>query len=184
MDFLAARPSARWSSTAPWAAAHRRAASARASARVWNVTNPDVVAGIHRAYFDAGADIVDTNTFGGSRREAVGLPRRERTQEFNEAAARLAVAVRDEVAPGRWSPATSARRQAAQADGRHRPPRAARRLRRAGRGAGSRRGRPGGDDDHVRPRGGAPAVKAAREVSRLPVSVSMTFNRRPRAIAR
>jgi 5-methyltetrahydrofolate--homocysteine methyltransferase len=30
----------------------------------WNVTHPDVVEGIHRAYFAAGSDIVCTNTFG------------------------------------------------------------------------------------------------------------------------
>ena len=30
------------------------------------VTRPDVVLGIHRAYFQAGADIVETNTFGGT----------------------------------------------------------------------------------------------------------------------
>ena len=33
----------------------------------WTITNPDVVAGIHRAYLEAGADIIETNTFGGSR---------------------------------------------------------------------------------------------------------------------
>src|SRR3990172_9330274 len=31
---------------------------------LWNETHADVVSGIHRAYFDAGADIVETNTFG------------------------------------------------------------------------------------------------------------------------
>jgi 5-methyltetrahydrofolate--homocysteine methyltransferase len=30
----------------------------------WNITHPDVVEGIHRAYFEAGSDIVCTNTFG------------------------------------------------------------------------------------------------------------------------
>ncbi|MBR5099963.1 MAG: methionine synthase [Bacteroidales bacterium] len=32
-----------------------------------NLTNPDVVAGIHRAYIDAGADIIGTNTFSSNR---------------------------------------------------------------------------------------------------------------------
>ena len=32
-----------------------------------NLTRPDVIAGIHRAYFEAGADIVSTNTFGASK---------------------------------------------------------------------------------------------------------------------
>ena len=31
---------------------------------VLSVTRPDVIAGIHRAYFQAGADLVETNTFG------------------------------------------------------------------------------------------------------------------------
>ncbi len=33
----------------------------------WNVTHPEVVSLIHREYFAAGADIVHTNTFGGTR---------------------------------------------------------------------------------------------------------------------
>ncbi len=30
----------------------------------WNVSHPDVITGIHRAYFDAGSNVVATNTFG------------------------------------------------------------------------------------------------------------------------
>lgn len=30
----------------------------------WNLSHPDVIAGIHRAYFDAGSNVVNTNTFG------------------------------------------------------------------------------------------------------------------------
>ncbi|MBQ6614513.1 MAG: homocysteine S-methyltransferase family protein, partial [Clostridia bacterium] len=30
----------------------------------WNITNPDVIKNIHREYFDAGSNIVTTNTFG------------------------------------------------------------------------------------------------------------------------
>ncbi len=30
----------------------------------WNITHPDVIVDIHRAYFDAGSNIVNTNTFG------------------------------------------------------------------------------------------------------------------------
>ena len=32
---------------------------------VLNLTRPDLIGDIHRAYFEAGADIVETNTFGG-----------------------------------------------------------------------------------------------------------------------
>jgi 5-methyltetrahydrofolate--homocysteine methyltransferase len=31
---------------------------------ILNVTRPDVIQGIHTAYFNAGADMVQTNTFG------------------------------------------------------------------------------------------------------------------------
>lgn len=31
---------------------------------VWNVTKPDKITALHRAYLDAGADIIKTNTFG------------------------------------------------------------------------------------------------------------------------
>src|SRR5712672_1345970 len=31
---------------------------------ILNVTRPDVVRGVHRAYFEAGADTVESNTFG------------------------------------------------------------------------------------------------------------------------
>lgn len=31
---------------------------------VWNITHPDAITGIHRAYFDAGSNVVCTNTFG------------------------------------------------------------------------------------------------------------------------
>ena len=30
----------------------------------WNLTNPDIITSIHRAYFEAGANVVTTNTFG------------------------------------------------------------------------------------------------------------------------
>lgn len=31
---------------------------------LWNITHPDAITGIHRAYFDAGSNVVCTNTFG------------------------------------------------------------------------------------------------------------------------
>src|SRR5258708_20743979 len=34
---------------------------------ILNVTRPDVIRNIHRAYLEAGADIVETNSFGGAR---------------------------------------------------------------------------------------------------------------------
>jgi 5-methyltetrahydrofolate--homocysteine methyltransferase len=67
----------------------------------WNVSHPDVVSEIHRAYFAAGADIVHTNTFGGSRLKLAAYGRDGDVAALNEAAAHLAVAVRDGEFAGR-----------------------------------------------------------------------------------
>ncbi len=68
----------------------------------WNVSHPAEVEDIHRSFYAAGSDIVNTNTFGGTamRLEAHGLS--ARAVELNEAGARLAVGVRDREFPGRW----------------------------------------------------------------------------------
>jgi homocysteine S-methyltransferase len=54
------------------------------------LSRPDLVKQIHRDYVDAGAEIVETNTFGANpvKLSAYGLA--ERTEELNTAAARLA----------------------------------------------------------------------------------------------
>jgi 5-methyltetrahydrofolate--homocysteine methyltransferase len=57
---------------------------------LWNETHADVVRGIHRAYFEAGSDFVETNTFGGSRLKLNEYGLGERTRALNEAGARLA----------------------------------------------------------------------------------------------
>jgi 5-methyltetrahydrofolate--homocysteine methyltransferase len=56
----------------------------------WNVERPDVIRGIHRAYRDAGARILLTNTFGGNRFRLALHGLDARVAELNEAAARLA----------------------------------------------------------------------------------------------
>jgi methionine synthase I (cobalamin-dependent) len=68
----------------------------------WNVSHPAEVEDIHRGFYAAGSDVVNTNTFGGTamRLEAHGLS--ARAVELNEAGARLAVSVRDREFPGRW----------------------------------------------------------------------------------
>jgi 5-methyltetrahydrofolate--homocysteine methyltransferase len=63
---------------------------------LWNDTRADVVAGIHRGYFEAGSDIVETNTFGGTRLKLDEYAIGDRTRELNVKGARLARAV----APG------------------------------------------------------------------------------------
>jgi 5-methyltetrahydrofolate--homocysteine methyltransferase len=57
---------------------------------LWNDTHADVVRGIHRAYFDAGSQIVETNTFGGSRLKLEEYRLGDRTRELNATGARLA----------------------------------------------------------------------------------------------
>jgi 5-methyltetrahydrofolate--homocysteine methyltransferase len=61
-----------------------------AAPELWNVESPEKILALHRAYLDAGSQMILTNTFGGSRikLEKAGLG--ERTREFNLAAARLA----------------------------------------------------------------------------------------------
>jgi 5-methyltetrahydrofolate--homocysteine methyltransferase len=68
----------------------------------WNVSHPADIEDIHRAFYAAGSDIVNTNSFGGTglRLEAHGMG--ARAIEFNEAAARIAVALRDREFPGRF----------------------------------------------------------------------------------
>ena len=57
---------------------------------LWNDTHADVVASIHRGYFDAGSDIVETNTFGGTRLKLAEYKIGDRTRELNVKGARLA----------------------------------------------------------------------------------------------
>jgi 5-methyltetrahydrofolate--homocysteine methyltransferase len=71
-----------------------------------NFTRPDVVREIHRAYYDAGADIAETNTFNGTSISQDDYGLGGLAYEINLAAARLARAVCDEVVAGdgrmRW----------------------------------------------------------------------------------
>jgi 5-methyltetrahydrofolate--homocysteine methyltransferase len=57
---------------------------------LWNDTHADVVRGIHQGYFDAGSQIVETNTFGGSRLKLNEYALGDRTRELNVKGARLA----------------------------------------------------------------------------------------------
>ncbi len=58
----------------------------------WCVTHPDAVQSIAEAYIDAGADIVETNSFGGTSYKLKEFGLRDKVVEFNMAAARLAKA--------------------------------------------------------------------------------------------
>ena len=60
----------------------------------WNVEHPDVIRDIHAQYFQAGADIVETNTFGGTRYRLAFHGVEENVTEYNYVAAKLACEVR------------------------------------------------------------------------------------------
>jgi len=68
----------------------------------WNVSHAKVVAEVHAAYYAAGADVVLTNTLGGTRAKLAHYGFEGRVGELNSAAARVAAKVRDEQAPGRF----------------------------------------------------------------------------------
>jgi 5-methyltetrahydrofolate--homocysteine methyltransferase len=60
------------------------------------LTRPDVIEEIHRAYFEAGADIIETNTFNGTSIAQADYGLEDLAYEMNVAAARLARRARDE----------------------------------------------------------------------------------------
>lgn len=67
---------------------------------ILNDTRPDVVAEIHRAYFAAGADLVETNTFGCNKSNLGDYGIADRIAELAEKGARIARDVADDMGPG------------------------------------------------------------------------------------
>ncbi|HXG68383.1 MAG TPA: bifunctional homocysteine S-methyltransferase/methylenetetrahydrofolate reductase [Blastocatellia bacterium] len=55
-----------------------------------NLANPDLVLGLHREYLKAGADIIETNTYGANRVKLSGYGLEDKIREINRAGARLA----------------------------------------------------------------------------------------------
>ena len=53
-------------------------------------TRPDIIRDIHTAYYDAGADVVETNTFGSTALVLAEYELQDRALELNEKAARIA----------------------------------------------------------------------------------------------
>jgi 5-methyltetrahydrofolate--homocysteine methyltransferase len=68
------------------------------------LTQPEIVAGIHRAYFEAGADIVETNTFNSTTVAQADYGMEALVPELNYRAARIAREIADEVAASTGSP--------------------------------------------------------------------------------
>ena len=102
--------------TAPWAARFRPATSPlddfwgqENCSEILNLSRPDLIREIHQGYLAAGADAVETNSFGGSPITLGEFGLETRALEINERAARLArEAV--EVLRRRWPGALRRRR--------------------------------------------------------------------------
>ena len=60
-----------------------------------SITRPDVIGGIHAAYLEAGADIIETNSFNATRVSQAEYGLEAHAYEINFAAARLAREVAD-----------------------------------------------------------------------------------------
>lgn len=67
-----------------------------APGELWNLERPDAIREAHRAYAEAGARVLTTNTFGGTRPRLELHDLGDRVEEVNAAAARLAREVADE----------------------------------------------------------------------------------------
>ena len=65
------------------------------------LTRPDVIADIHASFLEAGADVLETDTFGGSRPKLEEYGVGEKVYEVNRAAAELARGCADRVRDGR-----------------------------------------------------------------------------------
>ncbi|MFH9074312.1 methionine synthase [Streptomyces alboflavus] len=63
---------------------------------ILNITRPDIVASVHREYFAAGVDCVETNTFGANYAALGEYDIPERVFELSESGARIAREVADE----------------------------------------------------------------------------------------
>ena len=62
---------------------------------LWNETAPEKIAALHRNFVDAGADIILTNSFGGTRQRLKLHNAQDRVHELNKRAAEIAKSVAD-----------------------------------------------------------------------------------------
>ncbi len=68
---------------------------------VLTLSRPELIRDIHRGYFEAGADMVETNTFGGSPITLAEFNLQDRTHEINRRGAELAREAAESFADGR-----------------------------------------------------------------------------------
>ena len=69
---------------------------------ILNLSRPDFVAEMHGAYLEAGADCIETNTFGANKVVFAEFGLVERTREINRRAAEIARAAADAAATPEW----------------------------------------------------------------------------------
>ena len=62
----------------------------KGNGEILSLTRPDVIAKVHRAYLDAGADIIETNTFGSTRVAQADYNLSELAYEQNVTSAQIA----------------------------------------------------------------------------------------------
>lgn len=67
-----------------------------------NITRPDIIRSIHHAYLRAGADVIETNTFGATSIVLAEYHLEDRVDEINRAAAQIAIAARDQYSTPDW----------------------------------------------------------------------------------
>ena len=75
---------------------HDHACDQKGNNDLLTLTQPKIIGGIHAAYLEAGADILETNTFNSTRASMADYGMEERVQDLNFAAAQLARAAADE----------------------------------------------------------------------------------------
>jgi 5-methyltetrahydrofolate--homocysteine methyltransferase len=77
----------------------KRGLASGAPGEAWNLENPDAIREVHSAYIAAGSDVVQSNTFGGTRFRLEHHGLKDRIREINEAAVRIA---RDAAGEDHW----------------------------------------------------------------------------------
>ena len=60
-----------------------------------NLTRPDVISNLHKAFFDAGADIIETNTFNSTTLSQSDYGTEDAVYDINLRGAKIAVSARD-----------------------------------------------------------------------------------------